>query len=238
MVYRCFCLLGLLLPWLALAARDVPPPYDPAGRVALLGQVLSRHNEYELVSVDDFQGEMPYSPRANSTDLSVVRTIQRSPTDDAFSQEESLRGDPSGEPSCLWLHTSFDLPGQQSYWLRPRDPVRLQGRLILVSLWVHSGSWPHTLTLLFENAAGREVRVPLGRLDFHGWRRLEAYLPETLWQRGPIERPYVHHFTGFLIESSPRAEAGAVSLLFDNLLVLSDHSQGRYPGAEVPDNWP
>lgn len=219
----------------------MPKPYDALGQVKLLDWILSeKPRSYRLLLADSFENIRPWRPRAASTQLSDVRFVYKTPVGRAFEREKLIIDGftKTNHEQSLFIHTSFDVPGRQVYWLRPDIEVRLPGKLFRASLWVHSNSYLHRLVLLFENANGKEVRVSAGSLYWKGWRRLDLQLPQSLFKRGRrAKNRYLHKFTGFLIISHPRADPGDVALLLDNLIVLTDIREFRYPGVEYSDNW-
>lgn len=226
-----------------LGAAELPKPYDALGQVNLLDGILSEQpTRYRLLVVDTFENQRPYRPWANSTQLSDVRYIFKTPDSKAFLLEQELvRGWYDGEPAfeqALMVHTSFTLPGRQSYRLLPGEPVTLRGQLFRGSVWVHSHTYRHSLSLVFENADGREVIVPLANLHWDGWRRLSFTLPVELFRRGRrADNRYNHKFTGILIKSHPLGEAGPVAIMLDNLLIVADVQEFQYPGYEYLDKW-
>jgi TonB family protein len=61
--------------------------------------------------------------------------------------------------------------------LRPPAPIRIDGRCVGVSIRAYGAGIPHELRLLVLDYYGAEHELSLGRLDFNGWRRLEATIP-------------------------------------------------------------
>ena len=226
-----------------MGASELPKPYDALGQVNLMDGLLSeKPNRYRLLVVDTFENLRPYRPRAASTDLSDVRYIFKTPDERAFQIERELvEGWSDLKPAferSLMVYTSFSVPGRQSYWLRPAEPVFVRGQLFRGSIWVHSNTYRHSLTLLFENADGREIRVPLANLHWDGWRRLSFSLPAELYRRGRrADNRYDHKFTGFLITSHPLGKAGPVAIMLDNFLIISDYKEFQYPGFEYLDRF-
>ena len=205
--YVLFALAALAAPGPAgMIAREVPAPYDALGQVETLDQLIETYGgRYRLWPTDLFENERLYNPHGNSTMLSDVRVIYKTPNDDAFRREEQvikkrLRA-PDGNTNpgpleferSLFVHTSFEVPGRQSYRLEAGEAVVVRGQLFRASLWIHSNMYRHTLSLLFRNADGKEIRVPLGPLLWHGWRRVEVQLPPELYRRGrDLQRRYRH----------------------------------------------
>jgi TonB family protein len=66
--------------------------------------------------------------------------------------------------------------------LRPPAPIRIDGRCVSLSVRAYGTGFPHELSLLVLDYYGAEHELSLGRLDFRGWRRLEASIP--LLERG------------------------------------------------------
>jgi TonB family protein len=66
--------------------------------------------------------------------------------------------------------------------LRPPAPIRIDGRCVSLSVRAYGSGFPHELRLLVLDYYGVEHELSLGRLDFRGWRRLEASIP--LLERG------------------------------------------------------
>ena len=226
-----------------LRASEIPRPYDAEGQLAVLeGYLAAKPDRYRLLVLDTFENLRPYDSHASSSALDDIRFVYRSPENRAFRQEKDMvtafgTGEISFE-QCLFVHTSFELPGQQVFEFRPRVTVPFHGQPVRVSVWIHSQMYRHRLALLFENADSRPVRVDAGYLNWNGWRRVSLELPAELHRRGRGPgKPFGGKFMGFLIESSPNSEAGDVALMFDDLLLLTDMGQLQYPGSEISDTW-
>ncbi len=231
---------ALILPE---GARTVPRagPNDPLGQVVALDWLLANESRrYSLLIAEPFEDVRPWRPRAASNPLSSAAYIYKTPDGPAFDREKLLVEPRSSAENLrsLFVHTSFEIPGRESYLLQPAEPIPLTGQLLRCSLWVHSNGYLHTLSLIFRNADGREVRAALGSLHWHGWRRVEVQLPPALFRRGrrAVNR-YKHELTGILISSHPLAPPGDVAILLDQLLILADTSEFRYPGFELQDSW-
>jgi TonB family protein len=61
--------------------------------------------------------------------------------------------------------------------LRPPSPIRIDGRCVGLSVRAYGAGIPHELRILVLDYYGAEHELSLGRLDFKGWRRLDASLP-------------------------------------------------------------
>tara|TARA_Y100001937_G_scaffold122287_2_gene182642 strand:+ start:190470 stop:191387 length:918 start_codon:yes stop_codon:yes gene_type:complete len=233
----------LAVPAFTISAISPESKREAQDQIRLLSGILEEMPErMRLESIDMFESERDYYTRAPSTDLSIIDYVYRSPDGAEFLEEmELLKSKVDPEASyhrSLMIHTSFDVPGKQLYQVLLRHPVPLEGELIRLSLWVHGQDQKHSLSALFLDPRGKEVEVPLGALAFKGWKRITVNLPAGQFRRGRDMRIRPGgKFRGFLIRSHPQEEAGPVSIMVDNVLVLKDMRKLMYPGAEIQDTW-
>ena len=112
------------------------------------------------------------------------------------------------------------------------------GLPIQAIIWVFSEGHHITLDLLVSQKKSKDIHLPLGLLNFFGWRRLEV----------PINLPHLNakliqslsipiSVKGFHLATRPTQKKGAFHLYFDNLTFLLDTSTFTYPGADIQDNW-
>lgn len=221
-----------------LPGAEVPGPLDFSGQVNILSRMMDgAAGRFRATVIDDFEGEQLWKPRAASAQLDNVQFLKMKPEHPAFAEEGELCRVPGDEKS-LFLHFAFQDPGKEQFFIRPVKPIRLPAQPVRISFWVHSNRYLHTLSVVLKNANGLEVRVPAGRLDFKGWRRIELKLPAEMYERGRrLERRYSSELSGILIESSPHESAGSAALSIDQMILLSDYADFRYPGAEIQDTW-
>lgn len=216
---------------------------DALDQIRLLSGILTEMpDRMELQSLDLFESKRDYYTRAPSTDLSVIDYAYRSPEGEEFKEEMDLlkqKVDPEASyQRCLMIHTSFDIPGKQVYQVLLRHPVPMRGEPVRLSAWIHAQNQKHTLSALFFDPRGRPVEVPLAALTWQGWKRITVNLPARQFRSKRDRRiPAGGKFRGFLIRSHPLEEAGPVSIMIDNLLVLKDMQKIIYPGAEIQDTW-
>ncbi len=224
-------------------ASERPLPYDAEAQIKLWdGLVATRSDRYEIVVAEPFENLRRWKSRAASTPLDELRYVFKTPTGKSFQLDQDLlhawaESDLEFEQSLL-LHTSFTVPGEQTYAALPERPIFIKGLPERMCLWVHSEGYHHRLVFLFRNADDREVRVELPPLVWKGWRRLDITLPDALKKRGRRAGKHTGvHLTGFVLESNRLEKAGEIAVLLDNLAFLVDVVDLRYPGSEIPDSW-
>jgi hypothetical protein len=236
---RVFAIASTLLASLTAAiAAELPGPLDFSGQVAVLSRMMGGETgRYRATVIDDFEGERIWKPHAAGAQLDEVQFLKMRPDHPAFEEEGGLCR-VSGDEKSLFLHFAFQNPGKEHFTIRPASPIRLAAQPVRISFWLHSNRYLHTMSLLLKNADGLEIRVPAGRLDFRGWRRIELDLPVQMHERGRrLERRYSSQFLGIAIESNPHEPAGQAAISIDQMILLSDYADFRYPGADIQDTW-
>jgi len=122
--------------------------------------------------------------------------------------------------------------------LRPSRPVRIEGRCASLSIRAYGFGYPHELILLVLDYYGNEHELSLGRLDFHGWRRLEAAIPLREAGLGSAFVQDDRHFrdlsglrvAGIRIAFDLEESYGQYVVYFDDLEALVD-AEGDAAGA-------
>jgi len=218
-----------------------PQALDPESRINHWSQLLIEQREiYRVYPVALFEDQPHLKVISPATPLAVVKTVYKRAIEAAFNKETELinRFYPSSSRRSLFVHTSFEIPGQQNFQVEFKEPLKLKGRLLAVSLWVYSNDYPHRLVLLFNNQAGKKIEISAGNLNWLGWRRLEIRLPTHFFNPPrKISTAEGHSLIGFRIVSHPRSSAGDVSIMLDNILAFADRRTNSYPGAEFSDEW-
>ncbi len=232
-----------------IQAAEIPKPYDSFSQLRQLDLILEKRKPfYQITILDLFEGKRRYIPYASSGALIDIRAIEKIPEGRSFLLEKKIFRKYLKKPSfekSLMIYTSFRFPGRQNLVLKTKTPPSFQGRLLGISLWVHSRNYPHHLFLLFKSAKSeKEIKISVGELSWKGWRRLSldhtngnqssfynSFVPNRI-----IEKKQDHHFLGLMIVSSVRAKNATVEILLDHLTVLTDQKDLMYSGSEIRYN--
>lgn len=225
-----------------LRANAYPPPYDARGRVLALEALLNTQGDrYSLTVLEPFEALRQYRPHAPSTELAEARYVYQTPDVPGFAEELRIVeafGENQTNNQSLLLQCSFTSPGRQHFEIRPSEPLRINGQPYRLSLWIHSQSYRHRIEFIFRNADGQTVRVDGGPLNWKGWRRLDLTLPARLYRAGRrVNHRFGAQLDAIVIHSHPGEEPGAMALLLDQLLVLTDMQLLKYPGGGIVDSW-
>ncbi len=90
---------------------------------------------------------------------------------------------PAHTGSTRYANVSFTGKAGNGLKMQPERPIRLDGYVRLVHVWVYGFGQPDELFLDFLDHDDQPHRLLLGRLDFQGWKRLTVRPPPHLLQR-------------------------------------------------------
>jgi TonB family protein len=77
----------------------------------------------------------------------------------------------------LGLKVEFLKRSDGTLLLKPPQPLSIDPTCLSLSIRVLGRSFLHRLSLIVLDYYGRPHELPLGRLDFSGWKMLQAYIP-------------------------------------------------------------
>jgi hypothetical protein len=105
------------------------------------------------------------------------------------------------------------------------------GAIKSVSVQVYGLNFPHSLSIIYEDDRGEQKTIPMGFLNFDGWRRLTwenpAYIQDIrartmrLYPLYPINSDYIK-FVGFLIKRDAANIGGDFLAYFKDVEVIYD----------------
>ena len=129
--------------------------------------------------------------------------------------------------------------GNTTISIEPTRPIQLQGITKLISIWVVGRNFNHMLNVVIEDNFGHRQILPMGKLNFTGWKKLTVAVPPTLEQRN-VHYPNLSgvKILGFEIEPELTETIGTYFVYFDDLRIVTDHfaEETRDPD-DVADNW-
>ena len=160
---------------------------------------------------------------------------------------------------CLGLHFRFKYPGNNSVHLLPPPEVRwddptkavttydsglqkevqeralqLPGRAKAISIWAHGRGNDYRLEVWVKDFKGDVHILPMGSLNFVGWRPMKAEVPEYVPQEvNSYPQTKVTKIMRFVIRSDPEAIVEDVYMFFDQLKVLTDTFEVNFDGQNL-----
>jgi hypothetical protein len=174
--------------------------------------------------------------------------------DDGFITSTSFEGGPNAkapppevgdqpaptDTKILGVKVEFYHRGVNSFYVRPLRPLPVKGTAKTVSVWVAGRNLPHKLVLVVQDYNGRTFDLPMGTLDFSGWKRLSVVIPPSpdgiigIVQSNPYygERPGIR-IAGFRVDCDPATARGTYYIYFDGLTTVAD--QYNYDSRDTDD---
>lgn len=140
-----------------------------------------------------------------------------------------------GSENSLGVRFSWDRRGENYADIVPSSPKLFDGRIARASLWVWGGNFRHDLSLIFERTTdGYAYSVPMGKLDFYGWKRRTTSVPASISTKqraaGDVSR---YSFTKFRVYSDPRERVNNIYVFLDNFDIEEQIKLTDFDGAEL-----
>ena len=139
----------------------------------------------------------------------------------------------------LGIRVDFQKRGNNWFAIYPYRPITLEGVVKSFEVWVCGRNKDHKLAIIVEDINGNEQLIPLGKLNFLGWKKLTVNVPDGITQfdyRFSHKRGLV--FKGFVINCNPVESYGKYYIYFDNLSAEVSRFWEEYQDQKDPvDTW-
>jgi hypothetical protein len=171
--------------------------------------------------------------------LVMHRRLEGAPADKEPLEGEQEVGADATDENVIGLKATFYRRGSVAVSLRPTRPLAVPGIVKTLSLWVVGRNFNHQLSIVVEDYHGNVNVLPMGRLNFSGWKQMTVAIPPSLEQRNP------HYNTetgikilGFVIDADINQAYGTYYVYFDDLRATTDlfAEVSRDPD-DMVDNW-
>ncbi len=215
-----------------LAQESTPNPAD-------IGVDTAQQNLQEI-SIDRFEDPGFWlSSIPADRGLVMHRRLAGGPADKQPIPGEENAGVNATDENVIGMKVNFYRRGDVSVSLRPVRPLAVPGIVKTLSVWVVGRNFNHRLSVVVEDYFGNVNVLPMGTLNFSGWKQLTVAVPPSLDQRNP-------HFNtetglkilGFVIDANIDEAYGTYYVYFDDLRATTDlfAEVSRDPD-DMVDNW-
>jgi len=169
----------------------------------------------------------------------TARRFTSSPIEKKVIADEKEAGILEEDKYVLGVKVEFFGRATTSISIEPTRPIAVPGIAKLISVWTVGRNFNHNLKVVLEDHFGKRLILPMGKLNFSGWKKLTVAIPAGLEQRNP-------HYSnisgvkilGFVIEPELTETIGSYFVYFDDLRVVTDlFSEETRDPDDVPDNW-
>lgn len=232
-------ILGLMVGWGVLLAQA-----EGAGQQQNQqgNQANQEEGPLKRVVLDDFEESEDWRVKSTTPlgETKTLKMVQRGLIRDVFDENTVPfnGGDQIDKNHFLGIKTYFKERGFDRVELMPPHEYIIKGKARQVSIWVLGRKYRHTLFVKFRDYKGRTHNVRLGRLDFFGWRKMTATIPGYIPQSTRFALLDKNlHFVSLFVTSDVHEVGGDFYFYVDDLEILVDRSEAKYPGSEIRDNW-
>lgn len=171
------------------------------------------------------------------------RRLEGAPADkEPLPEEEELEqlgNEIESDRYVLGVRADFYRRGPTHISIEPSRPLAVPGIAKTITVWVVGRNFQHELSVVIEDQFGTRNILPMGTLNFSGWRPLTVAIPPGIRQRDPhyINRTGIS-ILGFVIEPFLAETYGTYYVYFDDLRVVTDlfAEVSRDPD-DMVDNW-
>jgi hypothetical protein len=146
----------------------------------------------------------------------------------------------------LGVRTEFYTRGYNEIFVTAKRPIAVEGISKTISVWVAGRNYNHILWIELKDFFGNQFELPMGKLNFQGWKKLSVAIPPQNpdGRTGIVQRNfhYASHMglkiVGLRIACDPEEAFGTYYLYLDDLRVITDlfAEDSRDPD-DMPDTW-
>jgi hypothetical protein len=116
----------------------------------------------------------------------------------------------------------------------PPEGIPIPGRLQYMDLWVWGSNLSYTLEAYFRDANGIIHIIPMGNLNFQGWKNLQVRIPASIPQsKRVLPRLASLTFIKFRVWTPPTEPVGDFRIYFDQFKILTDTFESLFDGNEL-----
>jgi len=152
-----------------------------------------------------------------------VRAFPGGPQEKEPIEDEAANGIEEPDENVVGAKVSFYRRGVIDFTLKSIRPIPVEGITKTVSVWVVGRNTNHSLELLVSDHFGNRAVIPMGKLNFSGWKKLTVTIPPTLKQRD-------YHYNnrmgitidGFNIKCDIDETYGSYYIYFDDIRAVTD----------------
>lgn len=214
----------------------------------------------EFFCVEDFESGIPWISHAGGAHEVISRFVKTFPGDKSLSQKKkeylysAYKDDWQLFNDSNEIHNRKKLPAPEKvyevrsyirkpgldylYLEAPHGVVYMDGSARMMTLYAHSRNYRHTAYGVFVKPGNNKIYVPLGDLNFDGWKRISVILPATIgYPDAHRSKAHVTAFAGIKIITHKMEPEGDLMIMLDLISFLVDKSMTHYSGSEIPDNW-
>ena len=144
------------------------------------------------------------------------------------------------------VKSEFFRRGNNELFITAKRPIPIEGITKTISVWVVGRNYNHMLWVELRDFFGNNYELPMGKLNFQGWKKLSVAIPPQNpdGTTGIVQRNfhYTTHMgikvTGFRVECDPDEAYGTYYIYLDDLRAVTDlFAEDSRDADDMADNW-
>ncbi|PIE04856.1 MAG: flagellar filament protein FlaA [Spirochaetales bacterium] len=168
-----------------------------------------------------------------------VRALPGDPAEKEPIEDEEEFGIGEPDENVVGAKVSFFRRGVTDFTLKPIRPLPIEGITKTISVWVAGRNTNHELELLISDHFGNDAVIPMGKLNFSGWKRVTVTIPPHIVQRN-------YHYNdrmgisidGFNVKCNIDETFGRYYIYFDDIRAVTDlFAEESRDGDDMMDAW-
>ncbi len=169
----------------------------------------------------------------------IHRRFEGNPQDKQAIAAEADVGIKEADQYVLGLKVEYYNRVSTSISIESMRPLAVPGITKTLSMWVVGRNFNHVLKVVIQDIFGRKAYIPLGKLNFSGWKKMTVAIPPTVQQRNVHYNNLVGiKILGFVLEPDMLQTIGSYFLYMDDLRVVTDlFAEENRDADDIADNW-
>lgn len=193
---------------------------------SLTGQTVT--NSASSTTASDKLREISISKMEDSAfwyhDFSRDDGIMQLRSFDGGSKEKvAIEEDSDSDENVIGAKVYFFRRGVMNFTLSPIRPLPIEGITKTISVWVAGRNANHEMDMLLLDSTGKKVVLPMGKLNFSGWKKLTVTIPSNIMQ---VKKYYGNidgiQLAGFKIRCDIDETYGRYYVYFDDIRAVTD----------------
>lgn len=192
---------------------------DPASTGAITAQ--QKLKEISVSKMEDSGFWYGVFPADNG--IIEIRNFPGGPLEKEAIEDEETYGLGEADENVVGAKVSFYRRGVIDFTMKPIRPLPIEGITKTISVWVAGRNSNHTMELLVSDHFGNDAVIPMGKLNFSGWKKLTVTIPPHIKQRD-------YHYNnrmglsidGFNVNCAIDETYGRYYIYFDDIRAVTD----------------
>lgn len=200
----------------------------------------SAQQELAEISLSKFEDDGFWSAYMPMDDGFIqLRRFEGAPLDKRVLEEEEKSGIKESDIYVLGGKVIHLHRAATYFSIKPLRPIPIPGKTKILSMWVVGRNVRHQLYAIVRDHFGGRAKLPMGELNFTGWKELRTTIPPHIRQQDPrYNNKTGVQVTEFLIEPDPVETYGNFYFYFDDLRAVTDlFSENNRDADDMSDYW-